>query len=217
MEKKTFANRKLYRKDFNNKSIEEIMRGLIILLLVALAWRCFSNALMIWLFFIFYLPAAVLFWLFVIIKLLQGLRRLAQEKEWKKFIVILACALMLALPWTRWYEDIRFWVLRPQMEAAAEQIIAQQADEGSSQRTVHLPWYDFFLSRYWGMATYYSHDDVVFFFTSCNVFNYSGYLYFPHGEHATSHSSTSGILYDYYYDMYYYEDKGPHWEYCAYN
>ena len=41
-------------ESFNNKSIEGVMRSLIILLLVALAWRCFSNALMIWLFFIFY-------------------------------------------------------------------------------------------------------------------------------------------------------------------
>ena len=124
---------------------------------------------------------------------------------------------MLALPWTRRYEDIRFWVLRPQVEATADQIIAEQSVGRSPDGTVHLPWYDFFLSLYWGMVRYYPQDDVVFFFTRCHVFNYSGYLYFPRKEHDKTHSDTIGSLYDYYYDMSYYEDKGPLCEYCAYD
>ena len=59
-------------------------------------------------------------------------------------------------PWTRRYEDIRFWVLRPQVEATADQIIAEQSVERSPDGTVHLPWYDFFLSRYWGYGALFS-------------------------------------------------------------
>ena len=53
MNKKFTYNKNHYHKSFEEKSLEEVMRSLIIILLVALAWRCLSNALIIWLFFFF--------------------------------------------------------------------------------------------------------------------------------------------------------------------
>jgi len=203
------------------QSVDQTIKKLYRLLLVLWLWRCLSAAIISWLFmlafhFCLFIPIAALL---AAVVLIQGLIHLGKEKRWKNFFITLVCVAALALPWTNWYEDARFWLLKPQMEVVAERIITEmENDPPTYSKTITLPPQDFFLSRNLGKVTYYPNDNIVFFFSQVGILdNYAGYLYFSSGEHYTIHTTTEAILYDHYYGICYWEDKGTHWEYCVYN
>ena len=190
----------------------------LLILAAALLLRCLNRALLGW-FTVMALPLLLLCYGAAAVILVRYLIEWRKSKQWTFLLISIAALAILALPWSSWYEEGRFLLLRPRLEAAAQRIMAQQ-EEGSDTYgsvSVPLPIWDFLLSR-GGRAVYYHQDQAVLFYTNRGILdNYAGYLYFPHRESPPVPTDTTKLLYDYYDGLIRYQDKGPHWVYASYS
>lgn len=162
-------------KNFDGTFLSTI---LFVMICMGIAWKAFRWGMMESIMDILYIFVEfifnVYFW-----KIILGLFiMLIIKLKWRRFAIMFLCGAFLFLPWDIWYEDIRFYLLKDQMEQVAEQIIEDNAYLGKSNFMIALVPYKKYLSR--GGEVFYLEDEEMIkikFYQYRGGENCSNYIY----------------------------------------